>query len=114
MGFLFLYRAHPTLNSVIAGTLFIAIGECIRLVGAGTLRKYKGVVSQNGIYAYTRNPLYIGSFLLGIGACIIGRDPLFALLFPLLFIPVYYHVIKREEAFLFKQYGSEYECSRAR
>lgn len=108
MGIVFLFRANPTFRSILTGSFFVIIGEAIRFISAGTLKKYKGVVSRNGIYSYTRNPLYIGSFLLGVGFCIIGQDILSFMLFLVLFIPVYRRVIRREEAFLFKQYGDEY------
>jgi protein-S-isoprenylcysteine O-methyltransferase Ste14 len=108
LGILFLFRAKPSPLSLAWGAVFVALGETVRFVSAGTLKKYKGVVSQNGIYAFTRNPLYIGSFILGTGFCIIGRDPVFFALFLLLFIPVYHRVIRREERYLSSQYGDEY------
>lgn len=107
-GILFLFRAKPSLASIAWGVIIVAMGEVIRFISAGTLKKYKGVVSRNGIYAFTRNPLYIGSFIMGTGFCIMGRDPIFFTLFLLLFIPVYHRVIKREEAYLSNQYGEEY------
>jgi hypothetical protein len=109
MGIIFLFRAEPSFDSFCLGTVILLFGESIRFVSAGTLKKYKGVVSKNGIYSFTRNPLYIGSFFIGTGTCIIGRDPLFAVLFVTLFLGVYFTVIKREEEFLIKQYGEEYE-----
>ncbi|MCE5249394.1 isoprenylcysteine carboxylmethyltransferase family protein [bacterium] len=108
MAIIYLFRAHPTATSFCIGTVVVLFGETIRFVSAGTLKKYKGVVSRNGIYAFSRNPLYIGSFLLGAGFCIIGRDVLFSVLFVLVFIPVYRSVIKREEAFLLSNYGDVY------
>lgn len=112
MGIIFLFRAEPSLNSFFIGTAVLIFGESVRFVSAGTLKKYKGIVSKNGIYSFTRNPLYIGSFFIGTGACIIGRDPLFTVLFVTLFLGVYFKVIKREEEFLLKQYGEEYESYR--
>jgi protein-S-isoprenylcysteine O-methyltransferase Ste14 len=112
MGIIFLFRAEPSLNSFFLGTVILLLGESIRFVSAGTLKKYKGVVSKNGIYSFTRNPLYIGSFFIGTGSCIIGRDPIFAVLFVTLFLGVYFKVIKREEEFLLKHYGEEYETYR--
>lgn len=106
-GLVFLWRAEPTLVSFFVGLFFMALGECIRFVSAGTLIKFEGV-THNGIYAFTRNPLYAGSFLIGLGACIMGRDSLFVLLFILLFPPLYYQVIKSEEAYLTVRYGEDY------
>jgi protein-S-isoprenylcysteine O-methyltransferase Ste14 len=108
-GFLFLWRADPSPASFLAGLVLMLLGESIRFVSAGTLIKFEGV-TRNGIYAFTRNPLYLGSFLIGLGACIVGRDPYFALLFILLFPPIYFQVIKGEEAHLIERYGDDYRA----
>ena len=107
-GAAFLIRAEPVLWSFVTGLAFMICGEAVRFVSAGTLIKYEGV-TRNGIYACTRNPLYFGSFLIGVGACIMGRDPYFALFFFLVFPVVYLRIIKDEEAFLRGRYGGEYE-----
>ncbi|MHB9027426.1 MAG: methyltransferase family protein [Candidatus Latescibacterota bacterium] len=106
-GFLFLWRANPSPRSFVIGALMMVIGECIRFISAGTLIKFEGV-TRNGIYAFTRNPLYIGSFLIGVGACIVGRDLIFAALFIVFFPLLYLRVIRREEAWLVDRYGDEY------
>jgi protein-S-isoprenylcysteine O-methyltransferase Ste14 len=106
-GLLFIWRAHPTMTSFFIGLVFMALGEFIRFISAGTLIKFEGV-TRNGIYAFTRNPLYLGSFLLGIGACIMGRDILFLALFFILFPVLYFKVIKEEETYLTRRYGEDY------
>ena len=106
-GILFIWRAKPSLASFIIGTLFIFFGEFTRFVSSGTLKKFEGV-TRNGIYAYTRNPLYIGSFFLGTGACIISKDLLFSLMFFIFFISLYNRVMLREERYLIGRYGEDY------
>jgi len=106
-GFIFLWRANPTYRSFVIGSLVMIFGECIRFISAGTLIKFEGV-TRNGIYAFTRNPLYLGSFLMGIGACIAGLDLYFALFFIVLFPQLYLRVIRREEIWLSERYGDEY------
>jgi len=107
-GAVFLYRAEPVLWSFVTGLLFMLCGEAVRFISAGTLIKYEGV-TRNGIYSCTRNPLYFGSFLIGAGACIMGRDPYFTLFFFIVFPVVYLRIVKREEAFLRGRYGDDYE-----
>jgi len=107
-GIIFLLGADPSVPSLLLGLTFMVIGESIRFVSAGTLIKYEGV-TRNGIYAYTRNPLYIGSYIIGLGACIAGRDPLFAVFFLIAFPVLYMRLIKREEKYLRLRYGEEYE-----
>lgn len=106
-GILFIWRANPTPKSFLIGTLFIFGGEFIRFISSGTLKKFEGV-TRNGIYAYTRNPLYIGSFVMGTGACIIGKDVLFSAMFFTFFILLYGQVVIREEKYLIGHYGEEY------
>ncbi len=106
-GGLFIWRAHPTPRSFVIGALIMIFGEAIRFISAGTLIKFEGV-TRNGIYAFTRNPLYIGSFFLGLGACIMGRDLLFAALFVTIFPLLYIRVVRREEKWLVGRYGDDY------
>ena len=107
-GILFIWRAEPSLISYIIGTLVIFFGELIRFVSSGTLKKFEGV-TRNGIYSYSRNPLYIGSFFLGIGAFIISKDLLFSAVFLAFFLLLYNRVIIREEKYLVGRYGEDYE-----
>ena len=107
-GIVFLFRADPNLWSFCTGSVIMVLGEIIRFISAGTLIKFEGVTC-NGIYAYSRNPLYIGSFLIGIGACVIGRDILFSFFFLIAFPILYFRIIKREEHYLSRRYGVDYE-----
>ena len=104
---LFLWRADPTPASFLGGAVLMALGEAVRFISAGTLIKFEGV-TRTGIYAYTRNPLYIGSLVIGLGACLMGRDAVFATVVAILFPLVYLKVIRREEAFLVERYGDDY------
>ena len=106
-GVIYLWRAEPTPLSLIAGAALMALGETIRFLAAGTLIKFEGV-SREGIYAATRNPLYLGSFIIGAGACLMGLDIPFAIFYFIAFPVYYYRVIRREEAFLVNRYGDEY------
>lgn len=106
-GFLLIWRAEPTQMSYLIGTMIIILGESIRFISSGTLKKFEGV-TRNGMYAYTRNPLYIGSFLLGSGACVIGMDPFFSAFFVVFYIILYGRVILREEKYLVGRYGEDY------
>lgn len=106
-GAVYIARAKPSIASFFIGLTIMAIGECIRFVSAGTLIKFEGV-TRNGIYAYVRNPLYIGSFFIGIGACVMGRDLIFTSLFVVLFPLIYVYIIRREEKYLIGRYGEDY------
>lgn len=107
IGAVYIVRADPSGKTFFIGAAIMIFGEFIRFVSAGTLIKFEGV-TQNGIYSYTRNPLYIGSFLIGTGACIIGMDLLFTLIFVVSYPLIYMSVIRREEQFLINRYGNDY------
>jgi protein-S-isoprenylcysteine O-methyltransferase Ste14 len=60
---------------VVAAELMILFGLLLRTWAAGTLRKKKRLATT-GPYAWIRNPLYVGSFLMMAGFCILVQDPL--------------------------------------
>ncbi len=103
-----LWRAQPTLLTFLAGVILMTAGETVRFLSAGTLVKFEGI-TDTGIYAYTRNPLYAGSFLIGLGACIMGGDPVFLGAFLVVFPFYYWRVIRREEQYLVRRYGDSYQ-----
>ena len=107
IGAVYIVRADPSWKTFCIGAVIMIFGEFVRFVSAGTLIKFEGV-TRNGIYAYTRNPLYIGSFFIGTGACIIGRDVLITLIFVMSYPLIYMSVIRREEQFLINRYGNDY------
>jgi len=102
-------RARPSLLSLALGLPLAAAGLALRAWAAGYIRK-NDVLATSGPYRYTRNPLYLGSTLLGIGFVLAGADPWMSLGVALLFILVYLPVIRREEAFLQHRFGAEFEA----
>jgi protein-S-isoprenylcysteine O-methyltransferase Ste14 len=65
--------AHPSLWSLLAGVGLTAAGLLIRTWACGHLEKEK-TLTMSGPYRYTRNPLYFGSLLMGIGVVIAARS----------------------------------------
>src|SRR5712691_5128752 len=57
--------ARPTLSSILLGALVGLIGLGLRAYAASYLRKQE-VLTVTGPYAYTRNPLYLGSAILDL------------------------------------------------
>ncbi len=61
-----------------------------------------------GPYAWIRHPIYLSNFLLGLGVVLLaGWRPMF-LIYPLVFIPVHWMIIRSEETHLSKLYGEAY------
>jgi protein-S-isoprenylcysteine O-methyltransferase Ste14 len=74
LGFLFaawyLIIASPSSLSVyLACVMLVVLGCLLRSWAAGYLLKGKRV-AVGGPYAYIRNPLYVGSFIIGAGFCV--------------------------------------------
>src|SRR5438046_10717782 len=65
--------ARPTPGSILLGALAGAVGLSVRAYAAGSLHKQE-VLTVTGPYAYTRNPLYLGSAILALGAGIATRS----------------------------------------
>jgi len=112
LGFLcaavFLFFARPTPLALAAGACVSVLGLVIRAWAAGHIRK-NAQLATSGPYAFTRNPLYFGSFLLGLGFTIAsGQWPL-AVLFALLFIGIYLPVMNVEAGMLGQLFGDDFE-----
>lgn len=66
-------------------------------------------LQTNGIYAYTRNPMYLGLMLLYTGlACLTGNCWTFIFL-PILFLIIQNYIILREEKYLDRTFTGEYK-----
>ena len=97
------------------GLALIIIGEAIRLAGvaaAGTVTRRRSRTVQRlvtyGIFAWTRNPLYIGNFLAWMGFVTISGVLWFLPIAVLLFAVEYELIVRYEEGVLESIFGSEY------
>ena len=97
LGVLAIWLAKPTVSYLIAGVLIAVVGESIRLWASGYLEKDRKLATE-GPYAWTRNPLYLGSLLVGLGFTLATGRPLFLILLAVLFAAIYLPVMKREAA----------------
>src|SRR5260370_20843375 len=68
-----LYFSRPTPRSILLGALTGVIGLWVRAYAAGYLHKQE-VLTITGPYAYTRNPLYLGSVFLALFSRISTRS----------------------------------------
>jgi len=91
-----LYLAQPTPASILQGALVGVFGLWIRAYAAGYLHKQE-VLTVTGPYAYTRNPLYLGSAVLALGAGIATRSWVAALML-IAYLAVFYSMVMRREA----------------
>jgi len=96
---LYLWLAHPVVRSLLLGALFVAMGLALRALASGHVQKNEQL-TMTGPYAYTRNPLYLGSLILAVGFVIAARSLWIALLLVILFLAIYVPVIRAEEKYL--------------
>ena len=107
LGIIFLLLMHPLARSLWIGGAIAAAGALLRLWAAGHIEKGR-VLTQGGPYAFTRNPLYLGSFFMALGIIIAGQGYLLLLVFGLFFAAVYYPVMRAEEQELLHGYGDSF------
>jgi protein-S-isoprenylcysteine O-methyltransferase Ste14 len=103
LGFLFavlyFWLARPTWRSLMLGAIGVLAGLFIRALASGHVRKNEALATS-GPYAYTRNPLYLGSLLMGLGFCVAARSWWVGAALVLMFVAIYLPVISGEEKFL--------------
>jgi protein-S-isoprenylcysteine O-methyltransferase Ste14 len=95
----YVWLATPTKVSLIVGTLVMLPGLLLRGVASGYVQKNQQLTT-GGPYAYTRNPLYLGSLMLGAGFAIAARSWWILGLMLFMFAAIYVPVIGGEERFL--------------
>jgi protein-S-isoprenylcysteine O-methyltransferase Ste14 len=108
LGVAYLFFCRPTVKLLIAGGAVAAAGLALRAFAAGHLAKNQRLATS-GPYAYTRNPLYLGSALMGAGFALAGGSWILALACMLLFAAIYWPVIRREEEYLRREFGEVYD-----
>jgi protein-S-isoprenylcysteine O-methyltransferase Ste14 len=103
------------------GLALIVIGEAVRLAGvaaAGTVTRRRSRNVQRlvtyGIFAWVRNPLYIGNFLIWMGFVTISGVLWFLPIAILLFAVEYELIVRYEEGVLESIFGQEYLAYKGR
>ncbi|MBZ5569492.1 MAG: isoprenylcysteine carboxylmethyltransferase family protein [Acidobacteriia bacterium] len=96
---LYLWLAHPIWLSLVIGGIIAFAGLAVRAVASGHISK-NSELTMSGPYAYTRNPLYLGSIIIAAGFAVAARSAWIVLALVVLFVAIYIPVIRSEEAFL--------------
>jgi protein-S-isoprenylcysteine O-methyltransferase Ste14 len=108
LGFLFavfyFWMAKPTWTSLGIGLCVAIPGLLIRALASGHVKKNEELTTS-GPYAYTRNPLYLGSFILALGFAVAARSVWVGIVMVLFIAAIYFPVILSEEAFLRSQFA---------
>jgi protein-S-isoprenylcysteine O-methyltransferase Ste14 len=96
---LYLWLARPNWGSIILGTAVASIGVTLRALASGHVKKDQELTTT-GPYAYTRNPLYLGSVIIAAGFAVAAQNVWVVLLIFAMFAAIYVPVIRAEEAYL--------------
>lgn len=109
--------ARPTWWSTITGGLVVVGGELLRVSSASfasspnrIMPAGSGVLITGGPYSFTRHPLYLGSFLVGLGFCLAAWAwmPWMVFAFVAAFSLQYAFIVRLEEEILLEKFGARY------
>jgi hypothetical protein len=106
---LFILFARPRPVTLAAGAAVSLVGILLRAWASGHIRK-NDALAVSGPYAYTRNPLYLGSFILGLGFTIGSGRWWLGIIFAALFLGIYLPVMRVESATLAKLFGEKFQA----
>ena len=100
--------AQPSPALLLSGAVLALAGLVLRAWSAGYLAKNQRLVT-GGPYSYTRNPLYLGSAVMGLGGAVAGRSWIMGVTFAAFFVLVYRPVMEREAQFLQREFPEAFE-----
>ena len=112
----FAFPADGLLHWILAGALLL-IGLTLATAGIGNFSSASTPVPTNrptralvtsGIHGWSRNPIYLGLFLIYVGIAAAARSPSALILTLPVAIMIRYGVIAREEAYLEGRFGDAY------
>jgi protein-S-isoprenylcysteine O-methyltransferase Ste14 len=102
------------------GFLVCCLGEGSRLLAVGSVEGIRrrgnhaqiaaSALIRDGIYAWSRNPLYLGNWLIVCGLVLIANNRWWYLLALPAFTAIYWSIVLAEEDFLARKFGRDYEA----
>ncbi|QAT17457.1 hypothetical protein BU251_06885 [Candidatus Velamenicoccus archaeovorus] len=107
-----LFLVYPFLARITDVSLWVGIA--VELVGLGVRFWASGYISKSrvlttaGPYAYVRNPLYLGNFIVGLGVVIVANNMWLLLYYFLGFLILYAGTIREEQQVLEEKFGAAY------
>jgi protein-S-isoprenylcysteine O-methyltransferase Ste14 len=118
-----IYCAYPTVRTATLGLTLVVAGELLRVYAVafiGSVSRTRntsttgGALIDSGPFAWVRNPLYVGNFLISFGLSVFaGYIPLMVLT-AVLFAIQYHAIVKYEEKLLTARFGREYDEYRSK
>jgi protein-S-isoprenylcysteine O-methyltransferase Ste14 len=100
--------ADPTWASCFLGSLLIIPGEALRFWATGHLRKNEELTTS-GPYAHIQSPLYLGSYMIATGMCIMALNaPIWVIMSLIYFLTYIPRKKEREWGRLEKMFGEDF------
>jgi protein-S-isoprenylcysteine O-methyltransferase Ste14 len=96
---IFLVFARPSWHTLAWSLLLVLPGLWLRGYAAGYVKK-NAELTRTGPYAYTRNPLYLGSMGIAAGFAVAAGQVWLGVLLVVMFLAIYVPTILSEETFL--------------
>jgi len=107
----FLILATPTPAHIAGGLLLAAPGLILRVLASGYIDKDRAL-AVHGPYARLRHPLYVGSFLAGLGLVVAAARPVLLPAYLILFPLIYRPAIRAEELDMERRFGETWRTYR--
>lgn len=111
-----MFGSHLVVGTAVSVILIFA-GMVLRAWAGGCAGDHTGEstiraprLATGGPYAYVRNPIYLGTILIGLGMVGVIGDSRLLLLCLITFAVLYTVIIPSEENFLHENFGTEYEA----
>jgi protein-S-isoprenylcysteine O-methyltransferase Ste14 len=97
--------------AVLAGEIFrlAVIGYAYIQRGGRRGRVHANALVTRGFYAHTRNPMYVGNFLIVVGLALVFGSPGVLAAVAASFAWIYLAIVTAEEAFLREKFGADYD-----
>lgn len=116
----FLGRVSADVLMDALGILLVAAGQGVRALviglafgdirrGGKNLKIHADTLVQEGLFAHSRNPLYVGNVLVYFGLFVILNSPAGWLIGVPFFASAYFLIVLAEEDFLRQRFGATYE-----
>ena len=123
----FIFFARTTETGLRIGVILVLLGEAIRLWANGYVGHVKvnwtqkqrgdakiGQLITGGPYAYVRHPLYLGTFIIGAGFCVVVGSLWMGVVALIFFLLVYQWRMGKEELILLDEWAEVFERYRSR
>ena len=106
---IFLVFSSPSWLTILIGLPLALAGAFVRAWASGHLQKNRALATS-GPYAFTRNPLYFGSFVMTLGCAVAGGSAVLTFALIVFFLVVYLPVMKSEADYMAQLFAQDYRA----